>query len=159
MPVRRLSTHAGLLLCLASLAFALAAGPLSRGASEPLRRFEFSQPHMGTTFRIVLYASDEAQARKAADAAFARVARLNEVMSDYVDTSELMALCRRAGGPPVKVSDELFFILTRSQELAKESEGAFDVTVGPLVRLWRRARRQLQMPDAKRLHDALALVG
>src|SRR5262245_2421283 len=57
-------------------------------------RFEFESKHMGTLFRVVLYAKDEASAKKAADAAFARVAQLDNVMSDYKQDSELMKLCR-----------------------------------------------------------------
>ena len=62
-------------------------------------RFEFTEPHMGTRFRIILYAADEAAARRASAAAFRRVAELNGSMSDYQSTSELMRLCAKAGGP------------------------------------------------------------
>jgi thiamine biosynthesis lipoprotein len=114
---------------------------------------------MGTLFRIVLYAPDEAAAKKAADAGFERIAQLDNIMSDYKETSELMQLCQKAGGEPVKISEDLFFILSKSQDVAKQSEGAFDVTVGPVVRLWRRARRQKELPDKDRLAAALELVG
>jgi thiamine biosynthesis lipoprotein len=128
-------------------------------ADEPLKRFEFSEPHMGTRFGIIVYAGEEALARKAAKAAFARVAELNGIMSDYQSTSELMRLCAKAGGGAVKVSGDLFTVLARAQRVARESDGAFDVTVGPVVRLWRRARRTHEMPDPEKLKAALALVG
>jgi thiamine biosynthesis lipoprotein len=80
-------------------------------------------------------------------------------MSDYRETSELMALCQQAGGPPVSVSEDLFRILSRSQELARLTGGAFDVTVGPVARLWRRARRTGELPDPQRLARARELVG
>jgi thiamine biosynthesis lipoprotein len=80
-------------------------------------------------------------------------------MSDYQSTSELMRLCAKAGGPPVAVSPELFFVLSRAQDAAKRSDGAFDVTVGPVVRLWRRARKTNRLPDAEKLQAALRLVG
>jgi thiamine biosynthesis lipoprotein len=124
-----------------------------------LMRFAFTEPHMGTRFRIVLYAPDEAMARKARRAAFDRIADLDACMSDYKSDSELMRLCAKAGGEPVPVSDELFFVLSRAQDLARRSDGAFDVTVGPVVRLWRRARRTQQMPDAEKLAQARSLVG
>jgi thiamine biosynthesis lipoprotein len=114
---------------------------------------------MGTQFRIVFYAPDEAAAKKAADAAFARIAHLDDTMSDYKETSELMALGRQAGGPPVKVSDDLFRVLAASQKVARRSDGAFDVTIGPVVRLWRRARRQRELPAPQRLAAARELVG
>jgi thiamine biosynthesis lipoprotein len=129
-------------------------------AVEPtVSRFSFNEPHMGTRIRIVLYTADEATAKTAAKAAFARVAALDAMMSDYRPTSGLMQLCQKAGGPPVQVSDELFFVLERAQQVSKISDGAFDVTVGPIVRLWRRARRTQQMPDPEKLAQARALVG
>jgi thiamine biosynthesis lipoprotein len=132
---------------------------LQAGESPALVRFSFTEPHMGTRFKILLYAADEPAAAKAAKAAFARVAHLDQVMSDYRNTSELMQLCKQAGGDPVKVSEELFFVLARAQEVSRQSDGAFDVTVGPIVKLWRRAKRTGMIPDKDDLDKALALVG
>ena len=128
-------------------------------AAPPLTRFTFTEPHMGTRFKLIVYAPDEKTANAGAKAAFARVAQLDGIMSDYRRTSELMRLCRQAGGKPVKVSDELFFILEKSKELSEKSDGAFDITVGPVVRLWRRARKVGRLPDPEELKKALALVG
>jgi thiamine biosynthesis lipoprotein len=114
---------------------------------------------MGTLFRIIVYAPDEGAARAGANAAFARVAALNAIMSDYDPASELMKLCARAGGPPVRVSEDLYAVLKRAQEVSARSGGAFDVTVGPVVRLWRRARRTQRLPDAEKLAAARSLVG
>jgi thiamine biosynthesis lipoprotein len=124
-----------------------------------LERFEFTQVHMGTQFRIVLYAPDQATAKKAAEAAFARIAELDGIMSDYKPASELMQLCKKAGGEPVPVSADLYTVLARALEISRLTEGAFDVTVGPVVRLWRRARRTMKMPDAEELAQARKLVG
>ncbi len=129
------------------------------GAEPALSRFSSTEPHMGTRFQIVVYAPDEDAARQAATDAFARIAALNATMSDYDKTSELMRLCARAGGPPVPVSAELFFVLSRAQEVSRQSGGAFDVTVGPVVKLWRRARKLRKLPDAEKLAEARALVG
>ena len=101
----------------------LAAG-ISR-AEEP-KRFEYEEPHMGTKFRIVLYAPDKSTGDKAAKAAFARVEELNKIMSDYIADSELMKLCKkseREPAGPVKVSDELFVVLSKAQEISAISEG------------------------------------
>jgi FAD:protein FMN transferase len=125
----------------------------------PFQRFSFDEPHMGTRFRIILYAANETSARDAARAAFARVAVLDDCMSDYKPQSELMRLCDKAGGDPVPVSPELFAVLAKAQEVAEKSDGAFDVTVGPVVRLWRLARRTHRLPDAEKLAAARALVG
>lgn len=130
------------------------------GGAEPARtRHTFTEPHMGTLFRIVLYAPDEETAKKATTDAFARIASLNGIMSDYDKSSELMRLSARAGGPPVPVSAELFFVLSKAQEVSRKSDGAFDVTVGPAVKLWRTARKKRKLPDPKKLAAARALVG
>lgn len=114
---------------------------------------------MGVQARIVLYAPEAQAARTAALAAFDRLAALEDVMSDYRPASELMRLCARSGGDPVPVSDDLFAVLARAEELARLSDGAFDVTVGPYVRLWRAARRTGRMPAADALAEAAARVG
>jgi len=122
-------------------------------------RFEFAEPHMGSEFKLVLYTENEATARRASRAAFDRIAALDKILSDYIPDSELMQLCDRAGGPPVAVSPDLFDVLSRSRSIYERSEGAFDVTVAPVVRLWRRARREHKLPDPERLAQAKALVG
>jgi len=114
---------------------------------------------MGTRFKISVYARDEDAAKSAVKAAFHRIADLDGIMSDYRSTSELMRLCQKAGGDPVLVSEDLFRVLERSQEVARLSDGAFDVTVGPVVRLWRQARRSHEMPDPKELAQARELIG
>src|SRR5262249_279681 len=79
---------------------------------EPaLSRYTFAEPHMGTQFQVIGYAADEATAGRAAKAAFARAAELDGIMSDYKPASELMRLCQKAGGDPVPISAELFFVL------------------------------------------------
>jgi thiamine biosynthesis lipoprotein len=124
-----------------------------------LNRFEFEQPHMGTLFRLTLYAPDATSARTASDAAFARVAELNAMMTDYDAASELMRLCRQPVGKPVAVSDDLFAVLRQAQRLAALSDGAFDVTAGPIVRQWRRARQTGELPAAVQLARARSAVG
>ena len=126
--------------------------------SDP-SRFEFRQTHMGSEFKIVLYTTREAEARRASDSAFARIAALDKALSDYDTESELMRLCDRAGGPPVAVSADLFTCLERAQAMSASSGGAFDATIGPVGRLWRRARRNRVLPDPETLAKARSLVG
>jgi FAD:protein FMN transferase len=129
-------------------------------ADLELKRFESTQPQMGVPFKIILYAPDSAAAKGAFQAAFSRIAELNRVLSDYDSDSELSRLSRASPtASPVRVSDPLWIVLERSQALAARSGGAFDVTVGPYVRLWRRARRSGEMPSAERLAEAKAAVG
>jgi thiamine biosynthesis lipoprotein len=114
---------------------------------------------MGTRFTIQVYAPDQAKAQAAAKEAFARVAELNSIMSDYDAKSELMRLCAQSGGPAVKVSQPLMEVLVRAQRVSEQSEGAFDVTIGPVVGLWRKSRRNARLPDKEALATARAVVG
>ncbi len=114
---------------------------------------------MGVQARIVLFAPDSTAARRAAVAAFDRIADLDEIMSDYRRDSELMQLGGRAGSGPVAVSRDLFDVLTLSTQLSEQSGGAFDVTIGPVVRLWREARRLGRLPDPAILADARSRAG
>ena len=128
------------------------------GPGERLSRFEYAETHMGSLFKIVLYSPDEATARRASRSAFDRIAALDASFSDYQPDSELMRLCDKAGGPAVPVSKDLIDILQQSRSMFESSGGAFDATVGPVVRLWRRARRDGKMPSAENLRRARSLV-
>jgi thiamine biosynthesis lipoprotein len=141
-----------------SLAAALASAWLA-AQSGPLARFEYFKIQMGTRVRIVLYAEDEARARAAAARAFERVDALERVMTDYDPESELMRLASEARTGPRPVSPDLFDVLERAERYARISHGAFDPTVGPLVALWRGARRTRALPTPDAVARAHALVG
>ncbi len=130
-------------------------------AAEPeLARYEYEQAQMGVPFRIVLYAPNKYMAKIAAHTAYQRVSDLNQILSDYETDSELNQLSRTSGQDKwVPVSPDLWNVLSRAQKLARQSDGAFDVTVGPCVSLWRYARRTHQMPNPVRLSEALKAVG
>jgi len=113
-----------------------------------LQRFEAVEPHMGTLVRIQVYARGVPQARAAFQAGFARIAALDDALSDYKPDSEVNRL-------PRPVSADLFRVLEAAQALAAETDGAFDVTVGPLTRLWRLGR----LPDAAAIAEARSHVG
>jgi thiamine biosynthesis lipoprotein len=132
----------------------------AQGRSQnSVERYEFSEPHMGTLFRLQLYALNETEAKKAAVAAFARIKQLNTILSDYQNDTELMKLCAKAGTGPVVVSPELFTVLQESQLWSARSGGKFDVSVGPLIQLWRRARRTRALPTDSAIKEAQALIG
>lgn len=132
-------------------------------ACVPLRatpqRFEYRQLHMGVEARLVFYAADSARALTAARAAFDRIAELDAIMSDYRDDSELMRLVAEPVGTWVSVSDPLWRVLLFAQQLARESNGAFDVTAGPVVRQWREARRTGELPGPRELAEARSRTG
>jgi thiamine biosynthesis lipoprotein len=125
---------------------------------SPLKRFEYSLPRMGTIFRIEMYSASSAQASKAAEAAFGRAEELEQIMSDYRPDSELMHLAREGATAPFPVSSDLYDVLTKSLWASELSRGVFDVSVGPLVDLWRGARKTQRLPDPAEITKARALV-
>ena len=128
--------------------------------AQTLERFEFERRAMGTKFRIVLYAPNAKQADRAAAVAFQRVDTLDDILSDYDPSSEISRLSNTAGTAEwISVGDDLWSVLLRSAHLADLTDGAFDVTVGPLTRLWRWSNRRGVLPDEERIAHARAAVG
>jgi thiamine biosynthesis lipoprotein len=126
----------------------------------PLQRFSRTERHMGADFTIKLYAADEQTAEQAFKAAFGLVAEYDKSMSDYNAESELSQLGQKSPTKEfVVVSKPLWEVLLRAQEVSEQTDGAFDVTVGPLTKLWRRARRQKELPEEDERQAALGAVG
>lgn len=118
----------------------------------------FTQVHMGVSVRLTLFSTDESSARVAAEQAFARFREIDSRMSDYQQASELSALNRRSGSR-VKISDEMMRILVQARQISVEADGIFDVTVGPLIALWRKARQTSVLPTASDFQTARANTG
>ncbi len=137
----------------------MSASALRRMDEPSLTRYTYTEYHMGVDVRLIVYAPDQGTAERACAAAFERFAALDTIMSDYRADSELMRLCAKAGGPPVPVSRDLFQVLQRSYEVAERSKGAFDATCGPLIALWRKARKTHILPLPEEIEQARALVG
>lgn len=115
---------------------------------------------MGASWKIKVFASDQASGEAAIATALAEVERLDKVLSDYDPDSELCELSAAAPTPdPVKVSDDLWRVLIAADQIRKASDGAFDITVGPLTTLWRQARRTGRLPRKDKLAAARAAVG
>jgi thiamine biosynthesis lipoprotein len=132
----------------------------TRQSGNSFQRFEFQQVQMGLPFRLVVWTQDPVLATNSATRAFRRIAEINDLMSDYEDASELSRLSRSSGdGGWHPVSDELWKVLRRAHEISEATQGGFDVTVGPLVQVWRRARRQRELPVPARIEAAKEVVG
>lgn len=137
-----------------ALVLCLSAAALIGSPPPALHRFEAVEPHMGTLVRVTVYVPDEQAARTAFRAAFDRIRDLDRSLSDYRPDSELNDIVRTSVGRARPVSEDLFTVLAASQDLAHATGGAFDVTQGPVVRLWREARRTGRTPDPSALADA-----
>lgn len=138
-----------------TLALALASATAARGEERLLD----GRYAMGTILEITVAASDSAERRVLLDALYGEVARLEQVMTLFDDGSDLSRLNRVAGQGSLRVDPELVRLLALSVDLSKRTHGAFDVTVGPLVALWKDAALRGRVPDAATLARARRRVG
>jgi len=127
--------------------------------AQPLVRVRDVRTAMGTYMAITVYAPSEATGREAIAAAFQRVEHTEAIISTWRSKSDISRLNRAAGGPPITIHPQLFALLTRSLGVWKETGGAFDVTAGPLIRIWKRAIRLRTLPPEDVVAEARALVG
>lgn len=133
---------------------------LSSADEPPLTRFEFEQVRFAAPARLVFYAPSEEVANKLSRAVFDRLKQLDRILSDYDPDSELSKLSESSGsGRPVPLSPELWDVLEASQRFARETDGAFDVSVGPVVKLWRVARRSKKLPAPDAIREAVSRTG
>lgn len=123
-----------------------------------LQRFSFSKEKMGSPFNVIFYANNRMQADSLAVNCFALVDTLNAHFSDYDTSSELSRLSTHGGSGPQWVSPVMLDILLLSQNAYSKSGGAFDITIGPLSRLWRKARKEKIFSALQDVLDKKALV-
>jgi FAD:protein FMN transferase len=139
-------------------AFAQAGEPAPTPPEEA-QRFEYRQLHMGVEARLVLYADSQAQADFAASRAYERLAQLEACWSHWRADSELSRLVAQAGQGPIRISSDLFRVLSLARGLAEVSGGAFDATGAPLYQLWSQARASGNLPSTEELAEARERVG
>src|SRR5580692_8427636 len=99
-------------------------------------RMEASVEAMGSAYSIVAYDEDRYALQAAVDAAFDEVRRLDGLLSNYKPASELSKVNQLAADHPVVVSQEVFDLLSACLEYSRLSDGAFDITVGDLMKVW-----------------------
>jgi thiamine biosynthesis lipoprotein len=128
------------------------------GADGQGVRREYHQLHLGMSVRMIVHADAPAQADHAARAAFATIAALEDVFSDWRPMSETRRMSTRAG-EWTTVSPGLFAVLTRALTVADLTGGAFDPTIGPLTAVWRGAFARRELPSDSIVSEARARVG
>lgn len=123
--------------------------------------YTFKEPHMGVEFTIRSWA-EEGQVEDLTlltRDAFARIAALNRSLSDYLPESEINQLAKAPAGHAVPVSEDLFTLFEKAGRLTAETDGAFDITAGPVIRLWRMGRKNRKLPTADQIASAKARTG
>jgi thiamine biosynthesis lipoprotein len=147
------------LICVA-LSVALT-GPAWYQRDQPagLARLELTEEAMGSSFSLVLFGPDRPHLESAAAVAFAEVHRLDRLLSNYLAGSEWSAMNREAASRPVRVTPELFALLSDCLEYSRVSDGAFDITVGPLMKVWGFYKGEGSLPQPNEIKGALNRVG
>jgi thiamine biosynthesis lipoprotein len=124
------------------------------------KKFSFTREKMASPFTIILYEKDSLDAVLVANQCFDLVDSFVNIFSDYIEKSELNRLSATAGsGSFVPVSPALFDIIMESKKAYSLTSGAFDITMGPVTRLWRKARKDRQFPDSSAIGDEMKRVG
>jgi len=113
---------------------------------------------MGTAIEITLVGDDEEAAKKAALQTFQKIKRIEHLMSPWIESSDISRINRSSTIEWVKVSPETFEVIKKAQEVSELSAGAFDITMGPLIQLWRVARERKTPPSSEEVRKNLDLV-
>jgi thiamine biosynthesis lipoprotein len=137
----------------------LAAAAVPVASAPAVLRFEESLDAMGTTYSVVTYGQDRFKMQAAVELAFDEVRRLDELLSNYRPKSEWSEVNRTASDRPVQVSKELFDLLAACVRYSEATEGAFDITVGPLMKVWGFYKGSGHLPHRAEIRGALTRVG
>lgn len=124
-----------------------------------LLRIERNMDSMGTTYTVVAYGADRLKLEDAVDAALDETKRLDDLLSNYKPDSEWSLVNRQASKSPVVLSPELYTLLETCLNYSRSSEGAFDISVGPLMKIWGFYKSQGRIPHRSEIRSALARVG
>jgi len=128
-------------------------------ASAQLKRYEFTENKMGSPFRIVFYHSDSIKAISLPKECFLIVDSLNEIFSDYSLNSEVGRLTQLKPFQEQKISDELFSMIMYSKKIWTASHKSFDITIGAVTHLWRKAKAENRFPSEQEIKAAKELTG
>jgi thiamine biosynthesis lipoprotein len=145
----------------ASLVLLSGCGGKSATTAPSSNLYKATKEMMGTFVTITVVATDAEQpkAQQAVANAFDRMRRIEDLMSIHRDDTELAHVNREAFAAPVRVSDDTYEVIRASIQFAKDTEGAFDITVGPLVKLWEEAGKTGKLPADAEIKEALTRVG
>ncbi|MFN7628387.1 MAG: FAD:protein FMN transferase [Pirellula sp.] len=142
----------------AAIVLCLEGSVLGQSSIPQLERYEYTTPTMGTVLRMVIYSHDDKEAQRAIDAGLDEIERLIPILNNYDPSSEVSKLSQAASNPK-SLSSDLAGTLLAAKRWHELSAGQFDITVGPLTRLWTRARKEKRLPDPNEIIEALQRIG
>jgi thiamine biosynthesis lipoprotein len=138
------------------VAVLLGAPVLQAETLSPVHRQHYS---MGTMFDVVVYHSSRPAAERAIEQAIDEIDRLDRVMSHYKAESDLSRLNREGRAGFVAVEPSLYDVIQESVTFSRRSAGKFDVTIAPLLRMWKGAKERERRPPAAEVARARGCVG
>jgi len=123
------------------------------------RKFSYSEMKMGSAFNLIIVSADSNKANHLAQKSYELVDSLNHIFSNYDSSSELSKINASAGLLPYKMSRAMLDLVQKSQYAYIQSKGAYDISIGPLSSLWRKARKAKLFPEASTVLATKKLVG
>lgn len=122
------------------------------------KKYIFTENKMGSPFNLIFVANDSSRARLIAKDCFKLIDSLAQIFSDYDTTSEVNKINANAGLRPIKMSPAMLDLVLKSKEAYLKSEGSYDITIGPLSLLWRKARNTKTFPVDTAIQNRKSLV-
>ena len=113
---------------------------------------------MGTFAEVSIYSNNEKTAGNAIEGALNEMERMDRIMSNYKNDSELSKVNKKAAKSPVPCNEELLDVIEQSQYYSELSGGAFDITVSPIVALWGFFSEKGHVPSDKEIEKVLPAV-
>jgi thiamine biosynthesis lipoprotein len=133
--------------------------PVGAGISAPMGRYQKVHAAMGTEFTIFVYADSESDADTICESAFEEVDRIEQLLSNYRESSELSRINRNAANAAVTTDPEMLNFLEQAAHWSSVSDGGFDITVGRLMKAWGFYRHSGRIPSDEELNELRSATG
>jgi thiamine biosynthesis lipoprotein len=114
---------------------------------------------MGCRFEITIVDRNASMAEQAIDSVVAEITRIENIISEWIPTSQVSEINRNAGLQPVKVDQELFDLIQRALKLSQITHGAFDISFAAMDKIWKFDGSMTEMPTPEAINKSVAKVG
>ena len=121
--------------------------------------FKKEQSLLGSPFEITVVATDSVQAKLYTDLAISEVKRIENLVSDWIPTTQISQVNQNAGIKPIKVDQEVFDLVERAIKISKLTSGAFDISYASMDKIWKFDGSMKQMPTEEAIKKSVEKVG